>query len=196
MALPRMLQPTSSPMLHACLAAPRYEKLYGVRNPFDWMEMISLENKANFFERRVGEYQRAGEGEGRCVIPVGISRVEQQGLQGLKPLPAVGTGGTTACRVVSWLPIRECVQARPSCTADQHALSCYDLAITLVMDSCKLVCFVHAASPSLCVHQVSWRGPSGWAQAALTGPSSPSQQTRTSEHCLSRCQSPASAQHM
>jgi ribonucleoside-diphosphate reductase subunit M2 len=38
--------------------------LYNVRNPFDWMEMISLENKANFFERRVGEYQRAGEDTG------------------------------------------------------------------------------------------------------------------------------------
>eukprot|EP00798_Chlamydomonas_sp_ICE-L_P031813 gene31813-7015_t len=35
------------------------EKFYKVRNPFDWMEMISLEGKANFFERRVGEYQRA-----------------------------------------------------------------------------------------------------------------------------------------
>ncbi len=35
-------------------------KLYNVANPFDWMEMISLEGKANFFEMRVGEYQRAG----------------------------------------------------------------------------------------------------------------------------------------
>ncbi|KAG2452500.1 hypothetical protein HYH02_002739 [Chlamydomonas schloesseri] len=37
-----------------------YEKHYHARNPFDWMEMISLQGKANFFERRVGEYQRAG----------------------------------------------------------------------------------------------------------------------------------------
>lgn len=37
-----------------------YGKLYGVGNPFDWMEMISLEGKANFFECRVGEYQKAG----------------------------------------------------------------------------------------------------------------------------------------
>jgi ribonucleoside-diphosphate reductase subunit M2 len=35
-------------------------KLYDALNPFDWMEMISLEGKANFFEQRVGEYQRAG----------------------------------------------------------------------------------------------------------------------------------------
>ena len=35
-------------------------KLYNTRNPFDWMESISLQGKTNFFERRVGEYQRAG----------------------------------------------------------------------------------------------------------------------------------------
>ncbi len=35
-------------------------KLYGVDNPFDWMDQISLQGKTNFFERRVGEYQRAG----------------------------------------------------------------------------------------------------------------------------------------
>lgn len=29
-------------------------------NPFDWMELISLQGKTNFFEKRVGEYQRAG----------------------------------------------------------------------------------------------------------------------------------------
>jgi len=28
-------------------------------NPFDWMELISLQGKTNFFEKRVGEYQRA-----------------------------------------------------------------------------------------------------------------------------------------
>ncbi|KAL6756930.1 ferritin-like superfamily [Haematococcus lacustris] len=35
-------------------------KLYCQHNPFDWMELISLQGKSNFFERRVGEYQRAG----------------------------------------------------------------------------------------------------------------------------------------
>lgn len=35
-------------------------KAYGAANPFDFMEMISLEGKTNFFERRVGEYQKAG----------------------------------------------------------------------------------------------------------------------------------------
>ena len=42
------------------LVALGYSKLYHVLNPFDWMEMISLQGKTNFFERRVGEYQRAG----------------------------------------------------------------------------------------------------------------------------------------
>jgi len=31
-------------------------KVYGASNPFDFMDMISLEGKTNFFERRVGEY--------------------------------------------------------------------------------------------------------------------------------------------
>lgn len=35
-------------------------KVYNVTNPFDWMELISLQGKTNFFEKRVGEYQKAG----------------------------------------------------------------------------------------------------------------------------------------
>ena len=35
-------------------------KIYGVTNPFDFMEMISLRGKTNFFEKRVAEYQKAG----------------------------------------------------------------------------------------------------------------------------------------
>lgn len=35
-------------------------KVYNVANPFDFMEMISLQGKTNFFEKRVGEYQKAG----------------------------------------------------------------------------------------------------------------------------------------
>ncbi len=33
-----------------------YEKLYDVTNPFPFMEMLSIEGKTNFFEKRVGEY--------------------------------------------------------------------------------------------------------------------------------------------
>ena len=36
-----------------------YEKLFGSENPFDFMEMISLSAKTNFFEKRVSEYQKA-----------------------------------------------------------------------------------------------------------------------------------------
>jgi ribonucleoside-diphosphate reductase beta chain len=36
------------------------EKEFEVTNPFDFMEMISLQGKTNFFEKRVGEYQKAG----------------------------------------------------------------------------------------------------------------------------------------
>lgn len=35
-------------------------KVYRVENPFDFMEHISLEGKTNFFEKKVGEYQKAG----------------------------------------------------------------------------------------------------------------------------------------
>jgi ribonucleoside-diphosphate reductase beta chain len=37
-----------------------YRKIYNVNNPFDFMEMISLQGKTNFFEKRVAEYQKAG----------------------------------------------------------------------------------------------------------------------------------------
>jgi ribonucleoside-diphosphate reductase beta chain len=37
-----------------------YDKKYGTKNPFDWMELISLQGKTNFFEKRVAEYQKAG----------------------------------------------------------------------------------------------------------------------------------------
>jgi len=35
-------------------------KVYNSKNPFDFMELISLEGKTNFFEKRVSEYQKAG----------------------------------------------------------------------------------------------------------------------------------------
>jgi ribonucleoside-diphosphate reductase subunit M2 len=37
-----------------------YPKIYFATNPFDWMELISLQGKTNFFEKRVGEYQKKG----------------------------------------------------------------------------------------------------------------------------------------
>ena len=38
-------------------------KAYNTANPFDFMDMISLEGKTNFFEKRVSEYKKAGVGE-------------------------------------------------------------------------------------------------------------------------------------
>merc|ERR1719205_521262 len=42
------------------LSALGHTKIFGSANPFDWMELISLQGKTNFFEKRVGEYQKAG----------------------------------------------------------------------------------------------------------------------------------------
>jgi ribonucleoside-diphosphate reductase beta chain len=42
------------------LAAVGNEKIYNVENPFPWMDLISLQGKTNFFEKRVGEYQKSG----------------------------------------------------------------------------------------------------------------------------------------
>lgn len=50
------------------LVALEVPKLYNSSNPFDWMEMISLQGKTNFFEKRVGEYAKSG---------VGVSEAEQ-----------------------------------------------------------------------------------------------------------------------
>ena len=41
------------------LFALGYQKYFNCTNPFEWMEMISLLGKTNFFEKRVGEYQKA-----------------------------------------------------------------------------------------------------------------------------------------
>merc|ERR1712187_737143 len=55
------------------LSALGHPKLFNASNPFDWMELISLQGKTNFFEKRVGEYQKAGvmahaEEEGRGFV--------------------------------------------------------------------------------------------------------------------------------
>lgn len=42
------------------LAELGYDKLFNASNPFDFMEMISLQGKTNFFEKRVGDYQKSG----------------------------------------------------------------------------------------------------------------------------------------
>jgi ribonucleotide reductase beta subunit family protein with ferritin-like domain len=42
------------------LVALNCTRLYNTPNPFPWMEMISMQGKTNFFEKRVGEYQKSG----------------------------------------------------------------------------------------------------------------------------------------
>jgi ribonucleoside-diphosphate reductase beta chain len=42
------------------LVALRQPKVYNAENPFPWMDLISLQGKTNFFEKRVGDYQKAG----------------------------------------------------------------------------------------------------------------------------------------
>jgi len=39
-----------------------YPKMYNVGNPFDFMDLISLEGKTNFFEKKVSEYSKPGVG--------------------------------------------------------------------------------------------------------------------------------------
>lgn len=39
-----------------------YKPLFGSKNPFEWMELIALEGKTNFFEKRVSEYKKPGIG--------------------------------------------------------------------------------------------------------------------------------------
>jgi ribonucleoside-diphosphate reductase subunit M2 len=50
------------------LAALHCDRHYNATNPFEWMEMISLQGKTNFFEKRVAEYAKSG---------VGVSADEQ-----------------------------------------------------------------------------------------------------------------------
>ena len=42
------------------LATLGLQKVYDTPNPFDWMELISLQGKTNFFEKRVADYQKSG----------------------------------------------------------------------------------------------------------------------------------------
>lgn len=50
------------------LVALGYDKKWNTPNPFDWMTLISLTGKTNFFEKRVSEYAKAG---------VGVQKEEQ-----------------------------------------------------------------------------------------------------------------------
>ena len=47
------------------------EKLFHATNPFEWMDLIAIQGKTNFFERRVGDYQKAP-----VVLPATITTVD------------------------------------------------------------------------------------------------------------------------
>ena len=49
-----------------------YDKIYNSANPFDFMELISLRPKSNFFEVRVGEYQMANVGKKKEEFEIGM----------------------------------------------------------------------------------------------------------------------------
>ena len=46
-----------------CLGCDRHFK---IGNPFEWMQMISLQGKTNFLEKRVGEFSKSGVGVDRA----------------------------------------------------------------------------------------------------------------------------------
>jgi len=56
----RMMQTYVEFVADRLLGVLGYDKIWKVKNPFDWMELISLQGKTNFFEKRVGDYQKAG----------------------------------------------------------------------------------------------------------------------------------------
>merc|ERR1719422_2274073 len=60
------------------LTALGHSKIFGASNPFDWMELISMQGKTNFFEKRVGEYQKAGVMS--STTPCGAGQEESRGF--------------------------------------------------------------------------------------------------------------------
>ena len=50
-----------------------HPKIWNSKNPFDFMELISLENKTNFFEKRVAEYSKAGVSSNKKIDSSNIS---------------------------------------------------------------------------------------------------------------------------
>lgn len=64
-------------------------KIFGATNPFPWMELISLDGKTNFFERRVGEYSKSGVG-------VSAARAQASATAGDTRDGAPSAGGSSA----------------------------------------------------------------------------------------------------
>jgi ribonucleoside-diphosphate reductase subunit M2 len=56
-----------------------YETIYDAVNPFDFMELISIEGKTNFFEKRVGEYALATKTQADDIFDFGDNDDENGG---------------------------------------------------------------------------------------------------------------------
>jgi ribonucleoside-diphosphate reductase subunit M2 len=54
------------------LVALGLDKTWNVENPFDFMDLISLQGKTNFFEKRVSDYQKSG------VMSLGVAKDSEQ----------------------------------------------------------------------------------------------------------------------
>jgi ribonucleoside-diphosphate reductase beta chain len=48
------------------------DREFNTSNPFDFMDMISIQGKTNFFEKRVAEYQKAGVMSGKEAQPFSL----------------------------------------------------------------------------------------------------------------------------
>jgi len=60
------------------LVSLQCEKLFGSANPFDFMDMISLQGKTNFFEKRVSEYKLAAVSHAETSVqPVKVFRLDE-----------------------------------------------------------------------------------------------------------------------
>ncbi|EFC47709.1 predicted protein [Naegleria gruberi] len=55
----RLMQQYIEMVADRLLVSIGYEKIYNSSNPFDWMNIISVSGKTNFFEKKVGEYAKA-----------------------------------------------------------------------------------------------------------------------------------------
>jgi ribonucleoside-diphosphate reductase beta chain len=77
------------------LMALGVEPMYNAKNPFDWMEMISMQGKANFFERRNSNYRKARVATSQGSSGAGSLRASTASLEASEATP-IGTPPTSS----------------------------------------------------------------------------------------------------
>lgn len=78
-------------------------KVYNVTNPFDFMDMISLQGKTNFFEKRVSDYQKANVNTSNGTVQL----VEEEESSSEDPTNSLWV---SACRSLTFLiPSNSCL---------------------------------------------------------------------------------------